>query len=350
MSISKINIQEFIHLSPSVPILDVRSPGEYEHAHIPTALSLALFTNAERKIIGTAYKQESREKAIKIGLEYFGKNMVQMVEAVEKIIADRTLSSREVAVHCWRGGMRSAAVAWLLDLYGFKVYLLVGGYKAYRHWVLQQFEYNYQLRIVSGYTGSNKTGIIHEMKRQNENVIDLEQLALHKGSAFGNLGMETQPSQEHFENLLASKLYSFRSDNEKPIWIEDESQRIGNVNIPLSFFKKMREQAILFIDIPFEQRLKHLVSEYGKFEKEKLINAIIRIKKKLGGLETKTAVNFLLEDDVENCFMVLLNYYDRQYLKSTKKRENFENTVSTIPCDDTRANLNTQKLIEHVRN
>lgn len=350
MPIVKVDITEFVDLiNRRIPILDVRSPGEYDYAHIPVASSLPLFTNEERAIVGTAYKKESREKAIKIGLDYFGKKMVSLVEVVESILSTNKQESREVAVHCWRGGMRSNAVAWLLDLYGFKVYLLVGGYKAYRHWVLQQFERDYKLNILSGYTGSNKTGVILEFKSQGKKVVDLENLASHKGSAFGNLGLKAQPSQEQFENDLATELY-LQSLNAlaEPIWIEDESQRIGNVNIPIQFFKKMREQSILFLDIPFGERLNHIFNDYGKFEKEKLINAIVRIKKKLGGLETKNAVNFLLEDDVKSCFAILLKYYDRQYLKSTQKRENLDEQLAVIPCDTTNAKLNAQKLLTHV--
>ena len=133
-------------------ILDVRSPKEFNHAHIPQAYSLSLFTDDERKIVGTTYKQNSREAAIKIGLDFFGGKMKTMVETVEQL----NPKDKKIFIHCWRGGMRSNAVAWLLDLYGFKVYLLKGGYKAYRNWVLQQFEKEYELKIIGGKTGSGK--------------------------------------------------------------------------------------------------------------------------------------------------------------------------------------------------
>ena len=150
MPITKLSITEYLKLSKDHPVLDVRSPGEFSHAHIPGAYSLPLFSDEERKVVGTAYKQENREKAIKIGLSYFGNKMVSMIEEVEKLIADRKHSniSRSVLVHCWRGGMRSAGVAWLLDLYGFTVYTLSGGYKAYRNWVLKQFEGTYNIYVL----------------------------------------------------------------------------------------------------------------------------------------------------------------------------------------------------------
>jgi tRNA 2-selenouridine synthase len=338
-------------MSSSVVLLDVRSPSEYAHAHIPGAVSLPLFTDEERKVVGTAYKQESREKAIKIGLDFFGKNMVVLIEQVEKIIAAKKSMSREVCVHCWRGGMRSAALAWLLDLYGFKVYLLQGGYKVYRHWVLQQFEKPYRFRVIGGYTGSNKTGIIDVLNTQHEKIVDIEKLAGHMGSAFGNLSSYPQPSQEFFENRLATELYRHTLEDVNAfIWIEDESQRLGMVNIPLPLFKCMRQQSFLFLDVPFQKRLQHIIAQYGKYEKEKLINAIVRIKKKLGGLETKNAINYIVEDEVENCFTILLQYYDRLYLKGSSKRENFEEQCLTINLTDTDAEINAKQLLDYVRN
>lgn len=330
VAITKLNIEEFLSLAGKHPVLDVRSPGEFAHAHIPGANSLPLFTDEERKVVGTAYKQESKQKAIKLGLGYFGVKMVKMVEDAEAIIKTRSAKrdagneDNIVLVHCWRGGMRSAGVAWLLDLYGFSVYTLVGGYKVYRKWVLQQFDKEYPIHILGGYTGSGKTEILHAMAKKKECIIDLEGLAHHKGSAFGNFGQPKQPSQEMFENLLAKEL-KITDDRckvtQSVIWLEDESQRIGEVNITTPFFRQMRNKKLFFINIPFEERLDFIVQHYGKFEKEKLVNAIIRIKKRLGGLETKTAINYLLEDNIKACFAVLLMYYDKQYLKGLQGRE-----------------------------
>lgn len=346
MPITRLLIEDFISLSQNQPVFDVRSPGESEHAHIPSAHSLPLFTNEERKVVGTAYKQESKQKAVKIGLDYFGPKMVKMVEEVESVISSsqsptnskknsskkEDIAEKKVFVYCWRGGMRSAGVAWLLDLYGFKVYTLVGGYKAYRNWVLKQFEKEYPISIIGGYTGSGKTELLHSLQSKGEFIIDLEGLACHKGSAFGNLGQPSQPKQEMFENLIARELYRASIINQaEHIWLEDESQRIGEVNIPVTLYKFLRTRKVYFLDIPFEERLKYIVDGYGKFEKEKLINATIRIKKRLGGLETKTAVNCLIEDDLQGAFDVLLKYYDRLYEKSmSNNRENAELLIQKI--------------------
>ncbi len=346
MAVSKLLIDEFIQLSKQYPVFDVRSEGEYLHAHIPGAHSLPLFNNEERKVVGTAYKQESKQKAIKIGLKYFGVKMVKMVDAVEKLTEHTT--TKTVLVHCWRGGMRSAGVAWLLDLYGFKVYTLVGGYKTYRNWVLKQFDLTYPIQIIGGYTGSGKTEVLQELGTRGEQIIDLEGLAHHKGSAFGALGQPPQPSQEMFENILAAELSTKAPllETGKVIWLEDESQRIGDVNIPTIFFKQMRANNVLFLDIPFDERLQYILQGYGKFGKEHLVNAVIRIKKRLGGLETKTAINCLIEDDIMGCFAILLKYYDKGYYAGSQKRENPEQLIQKIPCDRVDAKTNAIKLLQ----
>ncbi len=342
MAVKRVGLAEFLTLAKTHPVLDVRSPGEYLHAHIPGAQSLPLFSDEERKVVGTAYKQESKQVAIKIGLKYFGVKMVEMVETVEK-----SFTSKIVLVHCWRGGMRSAGVAWLLDLYGYQVYTLQGGYKTYRGWVLEQFEKDYPIQILGGYTGSGKTEVLKALAKKSECVIDLEGLAGHKGSSFGNMGLPPQPSQEMFENKLAQALSNTAPiediENSSPtcIWMEDESQRIGTVNIPTVLYQKMRQKKVFFLDIPFESRLDYICIHYGKFPKEQLINAIIRIKKKLGGLETKTAINSLVEDDVRASFLVLLQYYDKLYSKGLERnRENLTSIVTRVeaPVVDDQAN------------
>ncbi len=371
MAIQKLTIEEFLQTAKQRPVFDVRSPGEYTHAHIPGAISLPLFTDEERKVVGTAYKQLSKQAAIKIGLDYFGVKMKAMVEQVEDIVTNRLKNTDHplppengnpkteniVLVHCWRGGMRSAGVAWLLDLYGFKVYTLAGGYKAYRNWVLLQFEKQYAFKIIGGYTGSGKTLVLQQLATQQQPMIDLEALAHHKGSAFGALGEAPQPKQEMFENLLADKLSDAgcllsegqpSTINHQPstsIYIEDESQRIGNLQIPMPLWYTMRKSPVYFLDIPFEERLGHISKEYGKFPKEQLVNAIIRIQKRLGGLETKNAINHLLENDHKGCFRILLTYYDKLYNKALQNRENLPALLNKIPCSGVDTVTNTQNIL-----
>ena len=377
MAVQKITIEQFLELAQLHPMLDVRSPGEFQHAHIPGANSFPLFTDEERKVVGTAYKQQSREIAIKIGLDYFGVKMRRMVEEAEQLfnnkprheaVAKEAIAEQDslhqarhtVLVHCWRGGMRSAGVAWLLDLYGFKVYTLAGGYKIYRQWAREQFEKKYPFNIIGGYTGSGKTLVLQELKRTGRAVVDLEQLANHKGSAFGALGEQPQPTQEMFENLLAhelseanNKLFNnviskmeddtYRTNNS--IYIEDESQRIGLLNIPAALWDQMRNSPISFFDIPFEERLNYLTEAYGKFDKEKLVNGVIRIQKRLGGLETKNAINFLLENNHKECFRILLMYYDKWYNKGLHNRERLPEILHKISCYSVDIKAMTHTLI-----
>lgn len=349
MPAQKISITEFIELSASFPVLDVRSPGEYHHAHFPEAYSLPLFDDEERKIVGTIYKQRSRAEAIKIGLDFFGPKMKKIVETAETISNQNTSQAATkptVLIHCWRGGMRSAAIAWLLDLYGFKTYLLEGGYKAYRAWVLQQFFQPYNFRVVGGYTGSGKTKVLHELKKRGQATIDLEAIAKHKGSAFGGFGKEPQPTVEMFENCLALELfYRTKNDENKLIWIEDESQRIGDVNMPSSFYKQMRSSQLYFLDVPFVFRLDSIIEEYGRYSQEQFINAIVRIQKRLGPLETKTCIQFLLDGELKSCFNILLKYYDKQYEKGLHKRASLEDILHKIPCENISASNNCIHLL-----
>ena len=367
MAAEKIHIEQFLELAKQYPVLDVRSPGEYKHAHIPSAYSLPLFTDEERKIVGTTYKQQSREQAIKIGLDFFGPKMRKMVEEVESLVLSHksgvgpaveksqltTHDSRLVLVHCWRGGMRSGAISWLMDMYGFKVYTLIGGYKKFRNYVLDTFKEPCILQIVGGFTGSGKTEILKELENKGEPVIDLENIARHKGSAFGNIGMPDQPTQEMFENLLATELITKSTNTSmppqrKPIWLEDESQRIGRVNIPHDLWKTMRQSPVYFLDIPFEERLRHIVQEYGQLDPEKVEDAINRISQKLGNLNSKTAILLLKEGKITESFDILLKYYDRFYFKSLHNRDGINSLLQTVECKSVIPE-NANQLLVHSR-
>jgi tRNA 2-selenouridine synthase len=409
MSIQKLDIESFLRLAAYHHVIDVRSPAEYKLAHIPGAFNLPIFNDEERSVVGNTYKKESREKAIKVGLKYFGPRMVNIIEEMEQLVKLTAVPSNEkdgmqeraLLVHCWRGGMRSAGVAWLLNLYGFEVYTLVGGYKSFRQWTHRQFAKAIQLKIIGGYTGSGKTEILHALAQRGQATIDLEGLGNHKGSSFGSIGMPPQPSQEMFENLLAVNLvmltktnsatagevqlsgHSFanpvatnstiKSDGSQStesrnhhnfnsqtnssvtttvsnpvIWLEDESQRIGNLNIPQALWEQMRKAPIYFFNISFEERLNHIVKGYGKGDKEQIVSAILRIKKRLGGLETKTAINFIVEDDLKECFRLLLTYYDKYYLKSLHTRETLEEVVTYIDSPIVNANANASTLLNTI--
>jgi tRNA 2-selenouridine synthase len=355
---NRVQINEYLIASKGQLILDVRSPAEYSHAHIPGAISFPLFSNEERAVVGTAYKQESREKAIKIGLDYFGPKMRPMIEQVESLLAslggkpvNGSFTGEQVFVYCWRGGMRSGAVSWLLNLYGFKVVTLAGGYKAFRNFVLKTFTRPFRFTILGGYTGSGKTALLQELKSKGQYVIDLEGIACHKGSAFGSIHMPPQPTQEMFENKLALELAhqvgetgQYEHIRYPTIWLEDESQRIGNLNIPMHLWENMRTAPVYFLDIPFEQRLDYLIEDYGRGDLQKLMDATLRITKRLGGLETKNTIAYLEVGNIREAFRILLQYYDKRYFKGLHNREDVSALLNKIPCEKV-TNANAQALL-----
>lgn len=363
MPIAQLEVDKFITNSNGYTIFDVRSPSEYNRGHIPGSISLPLFSDEQRRIIGTAYKQQSRKVAVNEGLRFFSETMQNIPGQVIGYLEQTKKGTiyEKIFLHCWRGGMRSNSVAWLLDLYGYKVYTLAGGYKSFRQWVLASFELPYSLKILGGYTGSGKTEVIKKLQASGQTTIDLEGLASHRGSAFGSLGMESQPTQEMFENELACKLKEvFQVPNgigiagtgTTEIWLEDESRHIGKLGIPNTFWELMRRSKLYFLEIPFEERLSHIVSVYGDFRKNDLIEAVCRIEKRLGGLATKQAVAFLEEGNIEECFSILLSYYDRLYKNALQNRENLELLLTKIPLtnvNDERAASRVSEDLEFLR-
>jgi len=348
MPVEKINIESFLNLSADLPILDVRSPGEFNHAHIPGAYSVPIFNDEQRAIIGTAYLKENRQTAVNYGLNYFSERMKIIPGEIENIITNRkpnnasSSGDRGLLIHCWRGGMRSEAVAWLMNLYGYKILLLRGGYKAFRRWTLSQFDKKYSLKIIGGYTGSGKTGVLKELQKRGKSVINLEGLANHKGSAFGALGEKPQPTHEMFENILSIELWKIKKNNfngkdgiennNTEIWLEDESVHIGKVGIPKIFWGLMRESPLFFLDIPFEERLNHIADTYGVFDKKELIECILKIQKRLGGLDTKNAIQYISQNNLKEGFAILLKYYDKQYAQSLHDRKNFPLLLNKVNC------------------
>ncbi|MEO9003216.1 MAG: tRNA 2-selenouridine(34) synthase MnmH [Ginsengibacter sp.] len=347
MSVEKIDIDNFLTLSQELPIIDVRSPGEYSHSHIPDSFHVPLFTDDQRAIIGTAYKKQNRHAAVNHGLSFFSDRMKIIPNEIETIITDHRLKGISspyplsenkrpgILVYCWRGGMRSGAVAWLMSLYGDKVYLLNGGYKSFRRWALSQFQEKYRLKILGGYTGSGKTELLTELKKNGEIVIGLEHLANHRGSAFGALGEIAQPSNEMFENLLAVELWKAMKQaqqSNREIWVEDESAHIGKVGIPKLFWDQMRESPLYFMDVDFEKRVDYIVKTYGIYEKQDLTDCVIRIQKRLGGLNTKNAISFLSENNFKEAFSILIKYYDKMYDDSLGNRNNLQSLLKRIKC------------------
>ncbi|WP_428329507.1 tRNA 2-selenouridine(34) synthase MnmH [Mucilaginibacter sp.] len=311
--VKPILIKAFLQLKADIALLDVRTPAEFEHGHIPGAHNLPLFSNDERVKVGTTYKQVGREEAILLGFDLTGSKWSGFIKDALLIAPNK-----KIAVHCWRGGMRSGAMAWALDLYGFEVYVIQGGYKKYRAWVHQQFEAKYKLKVLGGMTGSGKTKILHQLKAIGEQMIDLEDLAQHQGSSYGTMNKMTQPSQEQFENNLANELMAL--DAAQSIWVEDESLTIGKRSIPNSFWYQMREAALIDLKVDLEHRVISLAAEYGSLDKDFLADCTERIRKRLGPEQTKNAIIAIRENRMEDFIRIVLVYYDKTYRTGLSKR------------------------------
>ena len=308
----KLTPDVFLEKAGHLPVLDVRSPAEYAAGHIPGAHSFPLFDNQERAQVGTTYKQIGSYEALLVGLELVGPKMRLLVEQAHELAPDK-----QMLVHCWRGGMRSESVAWLLTTAGLTAHTLVGGYKAYRNHVLDSLRQLPQLIVLGGATGSGKTAILHALREQGEQIIDLEGLAHHRGSAFGGIGQPEQPTTEQFHNQL-HQAYQAIGPHAR-VWIEDESFSIGTVKLPLELWSVMQAAPLLLIEVPPADRIRRLVDEYGALDPVDLERAILTIQKRLGGLRTQKAQEALAEGALPQVAALLLEYYDKSYARSLQR-------------------------------
>jgi len=322
-----IDPEIFLTLSQSQVIIDVRSPSEFALGQIPGAVNIPMFDDEERKKVGTLYKQSGRQSAVFAGFDFVGPKMTQIAK-----LAEKAAPQKKVLVHCWRGGMRSAGIAGLLKTAGFEVSVLEGGYKSYRSFVRQELGKDINLIVLGGKTGSGKSDILNQLATFGEQIIDLEKIAHHKGSAFGDLGQGKQPSNEQFENNLYDELQKL--DINKPIWVEDESRGIGFVGIPDVFYQQIRNSVIIFLDVPKSFRVSRLVREYALFDVQRLEDAIHRITKKLGGLNAKLSIEALAQKDFETVADLLLSYYDKAYLKGLSFRDQHKVYKLTVEHED----------------
>lgn len=306
--VSEINVGECLCDKDGHVLLDVRSPAEYHQGHIPGAVSFPLFSDEERAQVGTLYKHASPDAAMQRGLEIVGPRMPEMIDRARAISA-----GRQITVHCWRGGKRSASVAWLLDFGGLEATVLSGGYKAYRSFVHRWFEsIPLHFITVGGKTGSNKTGILRALREMGEQVLDLEYIASHKGSAFGAIGEKPQPSTEQYENQLFEELR--KMDFTRRIWTEDESRTIGRVYIPEALWTRIKSAPMIQLDVPMKLRVANLVHQYAdKTDPDLLISSFERIRKRLGGQHADAAIKALQEGDFHTAAAIALTYYDKTY-------------------------------------
>ncbi len=308
------------------PIVDVRSPSEFFQGHWPGAINIPLFSDIERATIGKSYKKESRLKAIFNGLKITIPNIKKLLELIQKTTTKKEGVNKSLRIYCWRGGMRSSAFAWLARTIGIKTYLLKGGYKSYRKWVLYQFEADLPIRLIGGKTGTRKTDLLNYISNETIYVIDLEGFANHRGSSFGSLGMGKQPTTQQFENMLAEALDKFHKNNAIEIWLEAESSNLGKCRIPQTLHTKMKKAPILEIIKTKNERVENLVNLYSQNSQTELKDAVDRISKRLGPKRTKEALEAIEKKEWSKACEAMLDYYDICYEYELKKSK----TINSI--------------------
>jgi tRNA 2-selenouridine synthase len=330
--IDRIATGDFLVQAQAFPVIDVRSEKEYFQGHIPGAINLPLFNNEERVVVGTLYKNSGRYASVLKGLELAGPKLADFVKQLHKIT-----DQKQLLVHCWRGGMRSESMAWLFQVAGYDVFVLEGGYKSYRRFIRERLSRPANIIVLGGLTGSGKTELLHLLGQMGEQVLDLEELACHKGSVFGGFGLPIQPTNEQFENDIFAAWEKI--DPSRPVWIEDESRMIGNVSIPDPLFEQMNRAMMIRVETGIEQRIHRLVGEYSKVEKKDLQHAVLKIGEKLGGTNTKTALAAIDTGDFDTVAGLALSYYDKTYMHSILKRKNPEIYNVSIESDNPEKNV-----------
>lgn len=303
-------------------IIDVRSQGEFAEDRIPGAINLPVLNDAERALVGTIYKQVSPFTARKKGAAIVAKNISQhLIDHFES----KDKNYRPL-VYCWRGGQRSNSMAVVLAQIGWQVTVLAGGYKTYRAYVRQQLEElpaQFDFKLLCGLTGSGKTHILRQLKERDRQVLDLEALANHRGSLLGEewAGKPTkQPSQKQFESLLVQQLQSF--DSSQPVWVESESNKIGQLYLPPSLWLKMKQASCIEIQLPLAARVQFLLDEYPHLvDNPAILKAKLQFLKSRYGKEQIQQWHQLIDTKSWESFVqnLLQTHYDPSYSQSIER-------------------------------
>lgn len=329
--IEHITPSEYLNRHRDQLLIDVRSPAEYAHGHIPGAVNLPLFSDEERAIVGTLYKKEGRAAAVQKGLTFVSPHLNEFIEKATSFIQQLPeKNSRMLTVYCARGGMRSRSLAMLFECAHFHVFQLVGGYKAYKAHLRAAAQEHTNIVLLGGKTGAGKTAILQELAQLGEQILDLEGEACHRGSTYGALGQKMQPSQEQFMVTVLTKLALF--NHQKPVWIEHEGNRLGNLFVPQELWNNMLKAPIILINLPAAYRKKRLIEEYGSFNPTDLITCTALLEQRLGGEMTKKICAAIKEGEVEQAVTLLMDHYDRSYAYATERDRQY-NVRKHIPVD-----------------
>lgn len=311
-----VAIDEFLKLEETgnKVLIDVRSPSEFKEFTIPGSVNIPLFNDEERAEIGTIYKRVSVEAAKERGLEIASGKLPVLVKRFREL-------EGPILLFCWRGGMRSKAVSTVLDLVGMDVIRLTGGLQAYRNWVvdkLGQFEFPQELIVLNGYTGAGKTLILKKLEQEGYPILDLESLANHRGSIFGQIGLKAN-NQRQFESLLVHDLFKLQG---KPfIMIEAESKRIGKSVLPDFLVEKKKQSVQLFVEMPMETRVQHILEEYRPKEHQgEYLKAFRKIRNRIHTPVAKEIESYIESGQFADAVQLLLkHYYDPRYEHSAEQ-------------------------------
>jgi tRNA 2-selenouridine synthase len=303
---------DYTQLAGSYILIDVRSPGEFAEASIPGAISLPLFSDAERSLIGTVYVHESIEKAKMIGIEAVSSKLPELfneITALNKVYD-------QLVFYCAKGGMRSASLVALLNELGIRAVKLKGGYKGYRAFLNSALpKANEPIRyiVLHGKTGTGKTDLLAMLKQRGFNVLDLENAAHHRGSLLGSVGLGCQNSQKQFESLVYETLKNRTSDH---IFVEGESKRIGNIIIPDYIFRSMEEGLHLYADSSMKNRIQRVIKDYTAVEgfQNEIMEAIEKLRRYIGDKSAEGYKQLVCQGHFEEVAQELMEkYYDPMY-------------------------------------
>ena len=297
-------------------VIDARSPAEFALDHIPGAINCPVLDDEERIVVGTLYKQQGAFEARRVGGAMVAANLARHLQAT---MADKPIKWRPL-VYCWRGGLRSGSMVTWLRLVGWDAQQLAGGYKSFRHHVIEQIDSlvpRLDLRVLCGATGSAKTRVLQALGARGEQVLDLEDLARHKGSLLGNLPGVPQPSQKHFETRIAAVLEAL--DLSRPLYVEGESARIGRLSVPIPLVGHMRAAACIEIAATPEARLDYLLRDYAYLGDDRdALAGKMGVLKEMQGKETVARwQQWAHEADLPRLFAELMSlHYDPHYENS----------------------------------
>jgi len=327
---SDITIEELVAEKRRMTMIDVRSPSEYKDSTVPGSMNIPIFTDEERAEVGIIYKKIGSEAAEERGLKIFSAKLPAFIKSFKQIEGEKT-------VFCWRGGMRSRTAATVLDLMKIHVHRLDGGFRAYRKWVVEQLDtlvLKPKAYILNGYTGTGKTTILQRLEQEGYPVLDFEVMANHRGSIFGQIGLDPN-NQKTFDALLVEKLQEIQ---ECPyVFFEGESKRIGKVLLPEQFYDVKENGTQIFVEMPMEERVQHILEDYRPWEfKEECMEAFQRIKSRIHTPIAAEIQKALLNEEFSVAVRLLLEYYyDPRYQHSSSQYSKINKiTVSVQNMDD----------------